>query len=646
MSKIAIIVPKDLIATAKIAVKNFEDNITVFEATMNKGVETARKAEQEGYDAIVARGGTQLLIKSSDISIPAIDVPITPLDIFRAISEAEHIDDNMSFIAFNNMLPASESYAKIAGKTLRMYQVKTEKEAEEKIKEIAKQGTKVVVGGGIVAKYAPLYGIKAVVIKSGQDSFVSALKEAKKIIEEIRKEKEAGQRVKAIIENSHDGIICVDKEGFINIFNHSAEKLLNLYNKDVLGKNIQNVIPEIELKDTLINGVEEAEIIKKINGTKLIISKIPIIIKNETVNAVAILRDVDDIHKMDEKIRQEIAAAGHFAKYTFEDVLGSSKNSKEVIRIGKEYAKVNSTILIEGETGTGKEIMAQAIHNYSVRSNKPFVAINCAALPESLLESELFGYAPGAFTGADRRGKRGLFELAHGGTIFLDEVSEMNPMLQGRLLRVLQEKQVMRIGDNKLIPIDVRVIAATNKNLYKMVKERSFREDLYYRLNVLKITLIPLRERKEDIPCFLNYFIEFYCRRLGKEVIKFDREAVNYLTEYSWPGNIRELRNFAERLTVMAKKTNIYFEDIRDQFLHTEDSDNCIDDNTSLKNIFNKAKDYAPDKSLNIAENEKLSIRCALENTNGSILNAAKELGISRTTLWRKIKKYNITVPN
>ncbi len=638
MSKIAIIVPKDLMAAARIAAESFEDSITVFEGTMNNGVKLAKEVEQKGYDAIIARGGTELLIKSSGIYIPTIAVPITPLDMFKAIGEAEQINDNIAFIAFNNMLPASESYARIAGRVLKVYQVKDESEVEEKIVELAKAKVKVVVGGGIVAKYAPSYGIKAVVIKSGVDAFVSALEEAKKIILAIRKEKEAGERVKAIIEYSNEGIICIDKEGCINIFNRSAERLLNLYNRDVLGKNILSVVPEIELEDTLISGIEESEIIKKINETKLIISKIPIQIKNETVNAVAILRDAEDIHKMDEKVRQEIAATGHFAKYTFEDVIGRSENSKEVIRIGKEYAKVNSTILIEGETGTGKEIMAQAIHNYSNRANKPFVVINCAALPESLLESELFGYAPGAFTGADRRGKRGLFELAHRGTIFLDEVSEMNPMLQGRLLRVLQEKQVMRIGDNKLIPIDVRVIAATNKNLYKLVKQNQFREDLYYRLNVLKISLIPLRERREDIPSFLNYFIDSYCRRLGKESIILHSEAIQYLSQYNWPGNIRELRNFAERITVMAKKTMIYMEDIKNQFLHIEDNIKEIKDNGD------KEKSCVPSKSLNIVENEISRIRQALESTEGSIVNAAGELGISRTTLWRKIKKYNINV--
>lgn len=637
MSKIAMIVPKDLLVTARIAAGNFDDSIMVLEGTMGKGVEAARKAEQEGYDAIIARGGTLALIKSSGISIPTIDVPITPLDIFTAFSEAEKISGSIAYLAFNNMLPASESYAKIAGRTLKMYQVKDEKEVEEKIKEIANSGIKVVVGGGIIAEYAHSHDIKAVVIKSGKDSFIGAIEEAKRIIAALRKEKEANERVKAIIENSHDGIICVDKQGAINILNRSAEKLLALYDKDILGQNIEDVIPEVELEDTLINGIEEAELIKKVNGKKLIISKIPIRVKNETVNAVAILRDVDDIQKMDEKIRQEIAATGYFAKYTFKDVLGNSENTREVIRIGKEYAKVNSTILIEGETGTGKEIITQAIHNHSNRSNKPFVAVNCAALPESLLESELFGYVPRAFTGADPRGKRGLFELAHGGTIFLDEVSEMSPLLQGKLLRVLQEKQVMRIGDNKLIPIDVRVIAATNRNLYRLVKTKSFREDLYYRLNVLKISLFPLRERREDIPSFLKYFIGDYCRRLGKDSIKLDREALSYLAQYNWPGNIRELRNFAERLAVMSKKTEIFIEDIKSQFLHIEDSSEPLKDNDSDNIKFN-----ATFRTFNIAENEKLSILTALESTNGSIVNAAKELGISRTTLWRKIKKYNI----
>ncbi|MEG0775226.1 sigma 54-interacting transcriptional regulator [Clostridium sp.] len=637
MSKIAIIVPKDLMDTARIAAKNYDDRIIILEGSMGNGVIAARKAEQEDYDAIIARGGTQLLIKATGINIPTIAVPITPLDIFEAISEAEKINKNMAFIAFNNMLLASESYAKIAGRTVKMYQVKDEKEVEEKIIEIAKTGINVVVGGGIVAKYAPLHGIKFVVIKSGKDSFITAIEEAKKIIIELRKEKEAGERVKAIIQNSHDGIICVDKDGTINIFNHSAEKLFNLYGKNILGKNIEDVLPEVELNDTLMSGVEETEIIKKIKGIKLIISKIPIQIKNETINAVAILKDADDIHKMDEKIRQEIAATGHYANYTFEDVIGCSVNSKETVRIGKEYSKVNSTILIEGETGTGKEIMAQAIHNYSRRSNKPFVAVNCAALPESLLESELFGYASGAFTGADKRGKRGLFELAHGGTIFLDEISEMNPLLQGRLLRVLQEKQVMRIGDNKVIPIDVRVIAATNKNLYKLIREGNFREDLFYRLNVLKILLLPLRERREDISCFLDYFIETYCKRMEKVKVQLDREAINYLTQYNWPGNVRELRNFAERLTVMAKKTVIYMSDIKDQFLHVEE----LSDGVEAKDI-QRIENNGAGKSFNIAENEKISIKYALQNNKGSISNAAKELGISRTTLWRKIKKYNV----
>jgi len=368
--------------------------------------------------------------------------------------------------------------------------------------------------------------------------------------------------------------------------------------------------------------------------------KIPIIVDDEIENAVAVLRDIDEIQKADEKIRQDIAVSGHFAKYTFNDVIGCSESIREIVRIGKEYAKVNSTVLMEGETGTGKEIIAQSIHNYSNRSNKPFVAVNCAALSESLLESELFGYSSGAFTGADRKGKRGLFEQAHTGTIFLDEISEINPLLQGRLLRVLQEKQVMRIGDNKLIPVDVRVISATNKDLHNLVVAKKFRDDLYYRLNVLRIELIPLRYRREDIPCLIDYFLRAYCAKLGKENIVFTSEAAEHLSKYDWPGNTREVRNFCERLAVMAKKTIITLEDVTNHIINIGVNYNNADE---LVDIVGKNKNLSKD-NLNLNNMTKQSIELALIHSNGSITNAAKELGVSRTTIWRKMKKYNLLV--
>lgn len=641
MIKIAIIVPKDTVNIAKLAAEQFEEQITVLLGSMDEGVGIAKQLVKDDYDVIIARGGTFTLLKQSNISIPIISIPIVPIDIFEVINEAEKLDDDISLILTKNMRRACESYELISGRTLNTFQIEVELEVEQIIKKLASEGKKVIVGPGIITKYAPLYGLNPVVIKSGKEAIVSSIEEAKRIAIATRKEKKNNEKIKAVIEHSSEGIISVDNKGDINIFNTSALKLLKYHSSEVIGKNINNILPELEIADTLLDSVKETEIIKKLRGVKFIVSKIPIIVNNEIIDILIILRDINEIQEMEEKIRQDIATTGHYAKYTFDDVIGKSEATKETIRIGKEYAKVDSTILIEGETGTGKEVIAQSIHNYSNRSNRPFVAVNCAALPETLLESELFGYAPGAFTGADRKGKRGLFELAHGGTIFLDEISEMNPLLQGRLLRVIQEKQVMKIGDNKIIPINARVIAATNQKLGNLVNTGEFREDLFYRLNVLRMVLVPLKDRKEDIICLLDYFVNFYCKKLGKRNLIMDSEVNQFLLECSWPGNVREIRNFCERLVVMSKKTNISLDDITNQILNIEFNHNGFNDST---NTTDKSKTYYQD-TINLEDMEEINIKIALQSSNGKIINAAEELGISRTTLWRKMKKYDIIVP-
>jgi len=639
MIKIALIVPKNLINEAKKAAEMYYEEVNILAASMSKGVRLAKDLEKEGYDIIIARGGTKILISQSNLKIPVVAVPITPLDIFKAIERAEGLDSNIAFIAFNNMLTATESYTRISDKYLPIIQVKNELEVEEKLKELKIRGYNVVVGGGILSKYAPVHDMKEVIISSGKEAFVSAIEEAKRIVQATRKEKESKKRIKAIIDHSQDGVVCVDKEGYINIFNKPAEKLLKIYQKEALGKKINILFPELELEETIFNGAKETNVVKKIKGTKMIVSKIPIIVNEEIVDALAMLRNIDDIQKMEEKIRQDIAVTGHYAKYNFDDIISYSKKSKESIRIGKEYARVDSTILIEGETGTGKEVMAQSIHNFSDRSERPFVAVNCAALPESLLESELFGYVSGAFTGADRKGKRGLFEVAHEGTIFLDEISQMDPLLQGRLLRAIQEKKIMRVGDNKLIPVDVRIIAATNEDLYNMVKKNKFREDLYYRLNVLKIHLIPLRKRKEDILYFLDYFMKFYGEQLGKKNIKLSKDAKENLYSYNWPGNVREIKNFVERLIVIAKKDVIEYKDIKNQISMDEKGINH-------KDIVEESIISSNQNNFNLDDMEAVNIKLALKNCKGNIKKTSKELGISRTTLWRKMKKYDIRVSN
>lgn len=639
MIKVGIIVPRDMVNIARSAADEFGEKITVLQGFMDNGVEIAKQLELEGYDVIVARGGIKTLLMESSINIPIISVPITLMDVFRAINEAEKLSNNVPLIVSNNIVEIVNNYALIADKKINIFQVRNGTDIRGKMENLASEGEKVVVGIGTITKYAFVHDITPIVIKSGKESFISSIEQAIKIALATRKERVDNERIKAIINYSYEGVICIDKDSNINIFNDSAQKLLKCHASEMLGKKINSVLPELELKEILFNGVKESGEIIEIKQNRFMVSKIPITNRGEVVNVVAILRDIEEIQKMEEKIRKDIDATGHYATYTFKDVIGTSKATKETMRIGQEYAKVDSTVLIQGETGTGKEIMAQSIHNYSNRRNGPFVAVNCAALPENLLESELFGYDSGAFTGANRKGKKGLFEMAHGGSIFLDEISEMNPLLQGRLLRVLQEKKIMKVGGNKLIPIDIRIITATNKDLRSLVKTGDFREDLFYRLNVLKIVLTPLRNRREDIISFLEHFIGIYCRRLGKETLILDLEVKRHLAEHNWYGNVRELKNFCERLVVMAKNRQITLEDITSEILYIEGSNKIERTREDIK----KDNNYY-ENSLNLDDMEKININLALESTNGNIINAAKKLGISRTTLWRRMKEYEIKV--
>ncbi|RLG20560.1 sigma-54-dependent Fis family transcriptional regulator [Candidatus Micrarchaeota archaeon] len=316
-------------------------------------------------------------------------------------------------------------------------------------------------------------------------------------------------------------------------------------------------------------------------------------------------------------LRKELAK-----QYQFHDLISKSPKMQKIFEFARTVAKSNSNILILGESGTGKELLARAIHNESLRAAGPFVAVSCVALPETLLESELFGHEKGAFTDAVTQ-KKGKFELAHGGTLFLDEIGDISPKLQLNLLRVLQEKEFTRVGGTKPIRVDVRIIAATNRDLKKAVEEGKFRDDLYYRLNVISIQIPPLRERKEDIPLLVHHFIEKFNIELGKRVEKISEEALKTLMKYDWPGNIRELENVIERAMVITKGTLIKPEDIQ---ISAEPS--------------KEVRVEGEDKSLRAVE--RAHIQRVLEENDWNIQRSAQILGIDRVTLYKKIKKYGL----
>ena len=295
-----------------------------------------------------------------------------------------------------------------------------------------------------------------------------------------RLQKEKAQQFATIIDFVHDGIVAIDRSGRITVFNSASEKITGYNKHKALGKKITEVIPETKLLNILETEQSEIGDIQRLDDHTVIASnRVPVIVDGEVLGAVATYQDITEVQKLEQKIRIRLSEKGFVAQYSFDGIIHESVAISDCIRTAKKFAMYDTSVLICGPSGVGKELFAQGIHNCSPRRNSPFVAINCAALPESLIESELFGYVEGSFTGATKKGKAGLFEMAHGGTILLDEISELPLLLQGRLLRVLQEKQVMRIGDNKLIPVDVRIICATNRDLRSLVSQNLFRVDLY-----------------------------------------------------------------------------------------------------------------------------------------------------------------------
>jgi transcriptional regulator with PAS, ATPase and Fis domain len=424
---------------------------------------------------------------------------------------------------------------------------------------------------------------------------------------------ELKHQLETLINRVDQGIVYIGLGGNILFFNQIAKHYLG--DELAVGEEICKLFPDLKWP------VNEpaVQIVDRDTGA-LSISAKPL----HGIGALIEVQRISTIQEKEQEIRRRMSSKPHLALAKFSDLVGSHPQFLAAMEIARKYSQVDATVLITAETGTGKELFAQSIHNMSPRRSGPFVAVNCAALPESLLESELFGYVGGAFTGARRGGKVGLFEQAHGGTIFLDEIAEMPFRLQSSLLRVLQHKEVMRIGDDKLIPVDVRIITATNKNLRELVEQGRFREDLYYRLDILRIKLPPLRDRKEDIPLLVQHFAIQGCRQFAKKPVAFSKEGMKRLYNYHWPGNVRELYNVVQRAVLLAEKP-IVDVDLLDEILE--------------QGIMAKPGDrhrFEVELTGNYQNIQRQMIR-QLMDIYGDEEEIMKLLGLSRTTIWRRL---------
>jgi PAS domain S-box-containing protein len=464
------------------------------------------------------------------------------------------------------------------------------------------------------------------------------ISEARKLAEEITNLKEIQSMLEAIINATQDAISVVDNVGNGILINPAYKKLTGFSEADILGKPATVDIAEGESVHMQV--LSSMQPVKSVhmrvgpNRKDVLVDAAPIIVSDKLKGSVAVIHDISEIKRLTDeldKAKQIIRTLE--AKYDFSDIVAISPEMVGAVQQAKKVATTPATILLLGESGTGKELFAHAIHNSSNRRYNQFVRVNCAALPESLIESELFGYSEGAFTGARRGGKKGLFEQASGGTIFLDEIGEISLNVQSKLLRVLQEKEIVRVGDTKPLAVDVRVIAATNIHLEEAVAQGRFREDLYYRIRVIPIVIPPLRDRKEEIPILARHLLRRFNQEYGRVVETISPEVVQVLQSYSWPGNVRELENLLGRAII-----NMRFNETQVRLEH-------LPPLTSTSRTLPRSEEHFSvparlDDALDAYE--RRLIQTALTRNGGNKTETARELGVSLRSLYYKIEKYEL----
>jgi transcriptional regulator with PAS, ATPase and Fis domain len=442
------------------------------------------------------------------------------------------------------------------------------------------------------------------------------------------------EMIEIILENAFEWLVVVDNDGRIIYINENYCKFLEVDRNKAIGSHVTNVIENTRMHKVVESGTEEVADLQYIKGNYMIANRIPIVVDEEVIGAFGsvIFRDTSEwmqmsshVKNMMSKIQSYIQDINTGVKYNLNDIIGTSEGIKELKDKAQMIAPSDISILIRGESGTGKELFAHSIHQLSERSGQPFIKVNCAAIPEQLLESELFGYEEGAFTGAKKGGKKGKFQLAHKGTLFLDEIGDMPLNMQAKLLRVLQEGEVEAVGASRVHQVNVRIIAATNRPLEKMMEEKRFRSDLYYRINVIPFVIPPLRERKEDIEMLADFFLAKSMKSSGKRIQGFQQEVLDIFTSYSWPGNLRELENVINASTYLSNENQISLSSLP-QYMKAGNLYNV--ESKTLKEIIEDTEKKVLEQSLKKFQEDKRKM--------------ASSLGISKSTMYEKLNKYNL----
>ncbi len=649
--KIGVIISSNTLANNIKAMEldpQFDVHISV--TGLEKAVDEGIAMEKSGMEVILSHTGTSNLLQEN-IGSPVISIHHSSLDLIGAMVKASRLGYKILIPNFREKLQKTAILNQLFQVEVKEGIYHDSRSLDKLIYQSSLNGYEVVVGGGLGVEFAKKYGLEGVEIEVSADTVKTSFANAVSVVRANRKEKARMRRLYSIINSVSEGIISVDQNGIIMTVNSKARKILHIGDKDITNTPYQKHLPWGLYDQVLKTQTDINDRAEQINGQLYITNYSPVFLGSKVLGCISTLQNASRLMRSEHEVRRSLAK-GMVAKYTINDLIWSSSEMGNVIETIKEFSHTDCTVLITGETGTGKEIVAQGIHQLSGRKTKPFVSINCAALPEHLLESELFGYEGGAFTGSKKTGKPGLFEMAHEGTILLDEISATSLKVQTLMLRVLQEREVMRIGGDRLIPVNVRIIANANKEMCEEITNGSFREDLYFRLNVLQINIPPLRERVEDIPVLVKNYISKFSSKYRLDPISIPDQFMEKLLRHSWPGNVRQLINLTEQIVVMSQAyfnpeifENLYHHLIKySPNLPAPHSEEPVNVAANQSPYFDQDKtDFSFEIREKTLEHEAHLISAALKKTKYNKSRAAAYLGLSRTTLYNKIKKLNLT---
>ncbi|WP_321935822.1 propionate catabolism operon regulatory protein PrpR [Paraburkholderia sp. J8-2] len=623
----------DELADLRVVPRGFEEAVA----------EIAAAGPSQRPDVVVAAGSNGTYLKAR-IDVPVVLVQPTGFDVMQALARARREADLVALVTYGETPVEVRRFASAYGIDVVFGQYRTVQDAEACVLDLRDRGVGAVVGPGLVNDLAARLGLVPFFVYS-RPSVRAAFDTALDLVQATWRETQRRQRLDSVLQHLRDGVVALDARGRVEAINQRLAAVLDIDPAAAAGQSLAALAPDIAFSLPEADG----ESLETVRGVSYVVHRGPLVDNGVTTGAVLTFQESRAVERLDRTLRSRQRTQQFVARYRLDDLSGATPGIERVRQLARRYAKSDATVLIRGESGTGKEMIAQGIHRESPRRDFPFVAMNCGAFPEALLESELFGYEEGAFTGARRGGKVGLIEAAHRGTLFLDEIGEMPLPLQSRLLRVLQEREVVRLGATEPTRVDVRVVAATHRALTEQIEAGEFRADLFYRLNILNLAIPPLRERSADIALLASELLFQASRREPRVAVRIrtPEDAArtlalvsDALAQHTWPGNVRELQNVVERMVVELADseedvlTPDVLRSIAPEVFESRRAANGAAAVAAIAAIAAEGALTLRERSLNTEADE---IRAALDACNGDRDRACEMLGISKTTLWRRL---------